>query len=65
LEESDESRKAFAELCQFGTALSHRFKQTSDVIHEIRKNAMHLRLRLPPEVNAIFDDPEQWKSLEP
>ncbi|KAJ5483228.1 hypothetical protein N7530_002474 [Penicillium desertorum] len=65
LEESDESRQAFAELCRFGTALSHRFKQTADVIHEIRKNALHLGVRLPSEVIAIFDDPEQWRSLEP
>ncbi|KAJ5402481.1 Transcription factor [Penicillium crustosum] len=65
LEESDESRQAFAELCRFGTALSHRFKQTGDVIHEIRKNALHLGVRLPPEAIAIFDDPEQWRSLEP
>jgi hypothetical protein len=65
LEESDESRQAFAELCRFGTALSHRFKQTADMIHEIRKNALHLGVRLPSEVIAIFDDPEQWRSLEP
>ncbi|KAJ5963790.1 Transcription factor [Penicillium vulpinum] len=65
LEESEESRQAFAELCRFGTALSHRFKQTADAIHEIRKNALHLNIQLPPEAIAIFDDPEQWKSLEP
>lgn len=65
LEESDESRQAFAELCRFGTVLSHRFKQTADVIHEVRKNALHLGVRLPPEAIAIFDDPEQWRSLEP
>ncbi|KAJ9492298.1 hypothetical protein VN97_g902 [Penicillium thymicola] len=65
LEESDESRQAFAELCRFGAALSYRFKQTADVIHEIRKNALHLSVQLPPEAIAIFDDPEQWRSLEP
>ncbi|KAJ5705147.1 hypothetical protein N7536_000836 [Penicillium majusculum] len=65
LEESDESRQAFAELCRFGTALSHRFKHTADVIHEVRKNALHLGVRLSPEAIAIFDDPEQWRSLEP
>lgn len=65
LEERDESRQAFAELCRFGTALSRRFKQTADVIHEIRKKALHLSVRLPPEAIAIFDDPEQWRGLEP
>ncbi|KUM60128.1 hypothetical protein ACN42_g7010 [Penicillium freii] len=65
LEESDESRQAFSELCRFGTALSYRFKQTADVLHEIRKNALQLSIRLPPEAIAIFDDPEHWRSLEP
>ncbi|KAJ5171393.1 Transcription factor [Penicillium coprophilum] len=65
LEESDESKQAFTELCRFGTALSHRFKQTAEVIHEIRKKALHLNLRLPPEAVAIFDNPEQWRSLGP
>lgn len=65
LEERDESKEAFVELCRFGAALSHRFKQTADVIQEIRKNALHLSVRLPPEAIAIFDDPEQWRSLEP
>ncbi|KAJ5825097.1 Transcription factor [Penicillium robsamsonii] len=65
LEVSDQSRQAFAELCRFGTALSHRFKQTADAIHEIRKNALHLNIRLSPEAIGIFDDPENWRSLEP
>ncbi|OQE41917.1 hypothetical protein PENCOP_c004G06245 [Penicillium coprophilum] len=64
LEESDESKQAFTELCRFGTALSHRFKHIAEVINEIRKKALHLNLRLPPEAIAIFDDPEQW-SIEP
>ncbi|KGO76941.1 Transcription factor, fungi [Penicillium italicum] len=65
LEGSDQSRQAFAELCRFGTALSNRVKQTANVIHEVRKSALHLGVRLPPEVIAILDDPEQWGSLEP
>ncbi|KAK4867685.1 hypothetical protein LT330_001195 [Penicillium expansum] len=64
LEESDQTRQAFTELCRFGTALSHRFKQTADVIHEVRRVALHLDVQLPAEVIEIFDDPEQW-SLEP
>ncbi|KAG0157063.1 hypothetical protein PDIDSM_4247 [Penicillium digitatum] len=61
LEESDQSRQAFAELCRFGIALSRRFKQTADAVHEVGKNALHLG----PEVVAVFDDPEQWRGLEP
>lgn len=65
LERSDESRQAFTELCRFGMALSHRFKQTADVIHEIRRNVQHRSIRLPPDVVVLFDHPERWRSLEP
>jgi hypothetical protein len=65
LDDSDEARQAFIELCRFGMALSRRFKQTADVIQEIRKNALHKTLQLPYEVIAIFDSPEQWNGLEP
>jgi len=56
MEDNDESRQAFAELCRFGMALSHSFKQTADVVHEIRNSALQQNLRLPPEAIAILDD---------
>ncbi|CAI7566583.1 unnamed protein product [Penicillium glandicola] len=65
VEKSDQSRQAFVELCRFGTALGHRFKQTAETIQEIRKNALQLNLQLPPEAIAIFDDLEQWRSVDP
>lgn len=63
-EDSDEIRQAFIEFCRFGRALGHRFKQTADVIQEIRKTAMRQGLQLPPEAIAILDDPEQWSTHE-
>ncbi|KAJ5787765.1 Transcription factor [Penicillium paradoxum] len=65
LEDGDDAKQAFVEFCRFGRALGHRFKQTTDVIHEIRKTVLHRSLRLPSEAIAILDDREPWRVLEP
>lgn len=64
LEDSEEIRQAFVEFCRFGTALGHRFKQTADTIHEIKKSALRQGIQLPAEAIAIFDGSEQWNGLE-
>ncbi|KAJ5143825.1 Transcription factor [Penicillium bovifimosum] len=65
LDHGDEAKQAFIELCQFGMALSQRFKPTADVIRAIRKRALNQSLRLPSEAIEIFDGPEQWNGIEP
>jgi hypothetical protein len=54
MEDSDESRQAFMELCRFGMALSYTLKQTANVVHEIRNSAV--QLQLPAEAIAILED---------
>jgi hypothetical protein len=54
IQDSDESRQAFMELCRFGMAFSYTLKQTANVVHEIRNSAV--QLQLPAEAIAILED---------
>lgn len=56
LEESDESRQAFAELCRFGMSLGSKYQEIANVIREIRTDAMQQNLHLPHGIVAILDD---------
>jgi hypothetical protein len=56
MEDSNESRQAFIELCRFGVALSHRFQQTANVVNEIRNSSLQQNIQLPTEALAILED---------
>jgi hypothetical protein len=56
MEDGDESKQAFAELCRFGVALSYRSQQTANLLNEIRNSVLQQNIRLPPEAIAILDD---------
>lgn len=58
LDDSDDARNAFTELCRFGIALSQKFQPTADTIHAIQLLAQRGVVKLPTEAIAILDGSE-------
>ncbi|CEJ59229.1 hypothetical protein PMG11_07860 [Penicillium brasilianum] len=58
LDDSDDVRNAFTELCRFGIALSQKFQPTADTIHAIQLLAQRGVVKLPTEAIAILDGSE-------
>lgn len=65
LEDSDENRMAFVELCRFGTILSERFRSMATTVSHIRSMAQSREIVLPPEAVAILKDPDPEEGDDP
>ena len=61
LDDTDNTKNAFTELCRFGIALSQKFQPTAEAIHAIQLLAQRGAVRLPPKAIAILDGSELGK----
>ena len=61
LDDTDDSRNAFTELCRFGTALSQKFQSTAETVQAIQLLAQQGAVKLPSEAIAILDGSELRK----
>lgn len=64
LDDSDDTRNAFTELCRFGIALSQKFQPTAETVHAIQLLAQRGAVRLPTEAIAILEGSELRKGPE-
>jgi hypothetical protein len=64
LDDTDDARNAFTELCRFGIALSQKFQPTAEAVQDIQLLAQQGTVKIPSEAIAILDGSELRKGQE-
>lgn len=64
LDDTDDARNAFTELCRFGITLSQKFQPTAEAVQAIQLLAQQGAVKLPSEAIAILDGSELRKGQE-